>query len=288
MPDIDDFDIEPAEELPRLGGGEDQRHGHGPEGGGPSFPVILGVLAVVAVAGLGGLWYAFRKPVVVQPSPVVGTPPESVAPAQTAPAPPPTPSLSLPPLDESDGLFRQWAGALSSHPALAEVLGQTALIRTIVAVVVNVVDGESPAPHLLFLKPKRSFAAVSRGGVLIPDETPFSAYVVVAEVIASLDGPKTAETFTLFEPLFDAAYRDLGHPEGGFRGALLRSMEILETTPVPRPGEHLERNGTLLRYADPRFEGLTRAQKQMLRMGPGNVRRVQGALARLRAHLEAR
>jgi hypothetical protein len=119
----------------------------------------------------------------------------------------------------------------------------------------------------------------------VADATAFGAYATVVEVVASLDGKQTAETFGALEPLFDAAYRDLGHPEGGFRKALVRAMEILEATPVPKADEALERNGTLLRYADPRFEGLTPAQKQFLRMGPDNVGRVQEALGRLRAHL---
>jgi hypothetical protein len=119
----------------------------------------------------------------------------------------------------------------------------------------------------------------------VADATAFGAYAAVGEVVASLDGQQTAQTFGALEPLFDVAYRDLGHPEGGFRKALVRAMEILEATPVPKGEETLERHGTLLRYADPRFEGLTPAQKQFLRMGPDNVGRVQEALARLRAHL---
>ncbi len=284
MADLDDFDLDPSGEEPPIAGPQPPRSIGEPEGGGLSFLVILSALVVVALGGVGVLWYAFRSPVVPQPTPQVATSAE-VTPAPGMPAASPTPPVHLPALDESDAIVRQLVGALTTHPEAARWLAQSALVRTLTAVVVNVVDGETPVPHLGVLKPKKGFEGVPRGRRLVADATAFGAYATVVEVVASLDGKQTAETFGALEPLFDAAYRDLGHPEGGFRKALVRAMEILEATPVPKADETLERNGTLLRYADPRFEGLTPAQKQFLRMGPDNVGRVQEALGRLRAHL---
>jgi hypothetical protein len=41
------------------------------------------------------------------------------------------------------------------------------------------------------------------------------------------------------------------------------------------------------RYADPKLEGLTAAQKQFLRMGPRNVRIIQQKLRELQPALQA-
>jgi len=286
MADIDDFDLDPGgEKRPAIGGSQPPRSIDGAERSGLSFPIILSALVVVVAGGLGGLWYAFRSPVVKRPAP----PPEattSVSPIDATPAPAPSAAIVLPALDESDGLVRKLAAALSTHPEFARWLGQSALVRTLTAVVVNVVDGETPAPHLAFLKPKASTGAVLRGRRLVADGAAFEAYNAVAEVVVSLDGEKVAGTFDALEPLFDSAYRDLGHPEGGFRSALVRAIEILESTAVPGEDAALERHGTLLRYSDPRFEGLTPPQKQFLRMGPGNVHKIQGALTRLEPYLK--
>jgi hypothetical protein len=287
MTNLDDFDIDPMTEDEQLRPGDSgaPRAIDEESSGGLSFRLILGILAVLVVGTLGGLWYFLRAPVVETPTRLVGEPVATFPPAVAASAPA-TPPMALPSIDESDTLVRQMTGALSSHPELSRWLGQSSLVRTVTAVVVNISDGESPAPHLAFLAPKARLGTISRGGRLVADGATFEGHTRVADVVVSLDQRRTAEAFATLEPLFESAYRDLGHPEGGFRRALVRAMMILEATPVPAQDEALLRNGTVLRYADPRFEGLSRAQKQFLRMGPANVRRIQEALAKLRPQLE--
>ena len=46
--------------------------------------------------------------------------------------------------------------------------------------------------------------------------------------------------------------------------------------------------GASYAYADPRYEALTGAQKQLLRMGPANAQRVQARLREFKNALDAR
>jgi hypothetical protein len=279
--DFDDLDLEPTrrdEADPTL-----RAPGAEPPRGGLGFPAVLAAVAVLVIGLLGVLFLVFRQPKQPQPTPV---PFATLPPAPAAPAP--TPRLALPPLDDSDAFVRGIAQALSAHPELARWLGRGALVRTLTAVVDNVASGESPRPHLEFLAPRQRFKAQRRPPrQIVPDPAGFSGYDLFADALASVDAGVAASAYRTLVPLFDAAYVDLGHPGGGFEGALERAIRALLAVPVLREDVALVPHAIGFRYADPKLEGLTAAQKQFLRIGPRNVRVAQGKLRELSAALAA-
>jgi hypothetical protein len=284
MPDdLDDFDLEPTRRRAEEETVAPYRPGPEKKGGGALFTVTLAAAAVVAVGLLGVVFLVFRHPAAA-PSP---TPSAAVAATPAAaPTPTPAPELSLPPLDESDAFVRQLAAALSAHPELARWLARTALVRTLTVVVANVADGETPRPHLDFLAPKQRFRAARRPvRLVVPDPAGFGGYDLFGDAVASVDAAAAAAAYRSLAPLFEAAYVDLGHPEGGFAGALDRAIRALLGVPVLREDVELVPHAVGFKYADPRLEALTPAQKQFLRTGPRNVRLVQGKLRELAAAL---
>jgi hypothetical protein len=100
-----------------------------------------------------------------------------------------------------------------------------------------------------------------------------------------MDSRGLARLYRKLEPLLDEAYRDLGYPDGRFREPLAAAIRSLLATPVPPERVALAPAVESYRYADPRFEQLTPAQKLLLRMGQRNVRRVQAKLRELAAAL---
>ncbi len=248
------------------------------------FPATLAIIAVVALGLLAVVYFVFRNPAAPKATP---RPAASVATA--APAASATPAVPLPPLDESDAFVRQTASGLSAHPEVARWLARTALVRTLTAVVVNIADGETPRPHLDFLAPKQRFRAARRPGqVVIPDPAGFSGYDAFGDAVASVDAAAAASAYRTLEPLFDSAYVDLGHPEGGFRRPLDKAIKVLLAVPVLPANVELQPHAVGFRYADPKLEALTPAQKQFLRIGPRNVGLVQGKLRELEAALAPR
>jgi Protein of unknown function (DUF3014) len=249
--------------------------------GGIGFPVILVALAVLVTALLGVFFLLFRQPGRPAPTPV---PPPPVA--QATPAP--TPAVALPKLEDSDPFVRSLAGALSPSPELKRWLEQPGLVRKLTAVVENVASGETPRPHLEFLAPKQRFKAARRPGrAIVPDPEGFKGYDVVADVVGSVDASAAVAAYRTLAPLFDAAYSELGHPEGGFSRTVERSVAALTAVPVLRDDVELVPHAVGFRYADPKLEGLTAAQKQFLRMGPRNVRIIQQKLRELQQALGA-
>ncbi len=245
------------------------------------FPATLAIVAVVALALLAVVYLVFRHPAAPK-----ATPRPAASAATPAPAPSATPAVPLPALDQSDAFVRQTASGLSANPDVARWLGRTALVRTLTVVVVNIADGETPRPHLEFLAPKQRFRAARRPGqVIVPDGASFAGYEAFGDAIASVDATVAANAYQTLEPLFDAAYVDLGHPEGGFRKALDKAIKALLAVPVLPADVELLPHAVGFRYADPKLEGLTPAQKQFLRIGPRNVRLVQGKLREAQAAL---
>ena len=279
MPDdLDDFDLEPT----RRQNEEDTVRPYRPDPekkpSGLFFPATLALVAVVAMALLAVVFFVFRHP-----KPAAGPTP---APVAAAPAPAvgasPSPEVTLPSLDDSDGFVRQFAAGLSAHPEFARWLATTALVRTLTVVVVNVAAGETPRPHLEFLAPKQRFRAARRPArLLVPDPAGFAGYDLFGDAVASVDAVGAASGYRTLAPLFEAAYVELGHPEGGVTAVLDQAIQALLAVPVLREDVELVPHAIGFRYADPKLEAMTPAQKQFLRIGPRNVRLVQGKLKEL-------
>jgi hypothetical protein len=281
MSDLEEYELE------RTGAPDEPPPPYRPDpekkGGGLFFPAMLALVALVAVGLLAALYLLFRTP--PEPAVEVTPPPVAVTPRPT-PSASPT-ALILPSLDESDGLVRDLLAAASSNPELARWLAQSHLIRTTTAVTVNVATGESPKPHLRFLEPKTRFVPKRVGRALVPDPAGFAGYDVMANAIASLDAVATARTYRSVEPLFEVALQDFGMPDTRFRTMLDRAIDNLLAVPVLDAEVELVPHATTFRYRDPRYQQLTPAQKQFLRMGPRNVKAVQGKLREIKAALAA-
>jgi len=252
---------------------------------------------VLAALGLGAyLLFLRRQPPPTSPAqeavPPAQVPGAPVAPASPEPVPTPggsepegAPGTTLPPLAESDAAVRELARGLSSHPGLSRWLSGEGLIERFVAVVDNIAEGVSPQPHLLFLAPEASFQTVTRDGRLYLDPRSYARYDAAADVIASLDPRAAVDRYHQVQPLCEEAYRELGHPPGRFDDVVAKAIQTLLATPVVDGEIELRPKVVTYAFADPRLEALSPAQRHLLRMGPRNVRMIQGELRTLAAAL---
>lgn len=261
-----------------------------------ALPAVVAA-ALLAALGLASLYFfgageeragAPPPPEPAEVEAVPPEPPESQLPEgeEVAPAPePPEETISLPSLDGSDALVRERVGGLSAHPELRAWLTAPDLVRRFVAGVASVAAGESPREQLAFLAPKEGFQVVPRDGGLVADPRTHARYDLAADVFTSLDVPALVRVHRLLAPLFEAAFTDLGLPDGGFEETLRRAIrELLEAPPIEAPVE-LRRVGNLYEYADEELEGSSQAQRHLLRMGPRNALRIQAKLREIQAAL---
>jgi hypothetical protein len=238
--------------------------------------VIAGLVFAMAIAAY--ITFGSR-----QTSAPATTPTQRVESPQPADQPlgGPAEAVVLPPLGESDAVVRELVKQLSSHPRVAAWLTTNGLIRNFTVSVANVAEGVTPARHLGVLRPSSPFVVTERGGDLYIDPRSFERYDTLAAAAASIDPAGAARLYATLKPRIEEAYRELGVTATSFDRALEHSIVSLLETPVLADGPirvRRENQGIGYGFADPALEGLTAAQKQLLRMGPRNAQTIQASL----------
>ena len=288
MSDWDDQDLDQSEEGYATSSAS-APIGHDREGSLLTWPLI--VAAVVAlVAGLTLFWlFSSRGPVTEPEQEAFGVRPAPITlpqPAEEEPEPEPEePEVVLPALSESDVFAREALGQLSQHPGLASFLLTDELVRKIVAAVDNIAEGENPARHFPYLAPEEKFGVVQRSPQVFLDPRSYHRYNVFSSAFASMDAERLATVYRNAKPLMDEAYAELGHQEQQFEDALQKAIAILLQTPVVEERITLHADSVNYTFVESRLETLSPAQKQLLRTGPENTRKVRSKLRELAAAL---
>ncbi len=143
-----------------------------------------------------------------------------------------------------------------------------------------------PRREVRELRPQAPFRVVETDQRIAIDPRSYGRYDAVAAVFASLDSSGSAALYRRLEPLVAEAYGELGNRELSFEEALGRAIHQVLSTPLVVGEAELAHHVNRYVYLDPELEDLSRAQKQLLRMGPANLRRVQAKLRALAEVLE--
>jgi hypothetical protein len=242
----------------------------------PPSPLPL-IVAVAVLAAGAALFVYLRREAPVPPSGGVAQTDVAIAPEPERPLGGDAEPIELPTLDDTDPLVREMVRMLSSHPRVAAWLTTNGLIRNFTVSVENIAGGRTPSVHQRALKPQAPFAVLTARGGLTIDTRSYNRYNDLAAAVASIDATGAAQLYTRLKPRIEDAYRDLGH-QTPFDRALEASIVTLLQVPIVEGDVALIPRGALFQFNDPRLERLTAAQKQLLRMGPRNVRVIQRAL----------
>jgi hypothetical protein len=143
------------------------------------------------------------------------------------------------------------------------------------AVTDNVARGESPAPHLPFLRPATPFSATERGDVTVIAPASYGRYDAFGDLVASVDAAAFARAYRALHGALEAAHRALGGPGGSIDRATGRALHRILAAPVRWGEVAVVDEGGLFVYEDPSLERLGEVEKHLLRMGPRNTRLVQ-------------
>jgi len=272
---MDNFDDRPLERAPEPVGTPEPA---------PTRPTLI---LIIALAGLllggAGAWWWIRANRAPQPAtPAVAQSTEAQPPAAADAARP------LPPLGQMDTFLRALLGTLSAHPDFVRWLATDNLIRQMANVVDRISRGLSPAPEVALLRPQGAFE-VTRGGAPTITPASFRRYDGLASIVESLDAKSIVQAYHTIQPRLDEAYRALGRTEGGVDHAIDVALQMLIDTPIPaEPLRVTTGKGATYAYADGQYERLQPVQKQLLRMGPDNARRIQARLREIQTTLRER
>jgi hypothetical protein len=245
--------------------------------------IVLAGIAILAAIGGGYLFFRASPDtdaVRTETAPVV----EPGTPGTRLPAEPGE-NIVLPPLEESDALVRELVARLSSHPRVAAWLTTDQLVRNFTVVVLNIAEGRTPATHLRRIAPSGAFQVIQDGTTARIDPRSFQRYDSHAAAVSAIDARGAARLYATLKPRIDDAYKELGAPHGDFDRTLERAIAHLLQTPVRQGPIALKLAPAGFAFADPALESLSGAQRQLLRMGPANVRLVQDKLREVAEHL---
>ncbi len=248
----------------------------------------IAVVFVVLVLVVAVVYFSWIRPAMQED--VV----EIVEVADPVPAPIPTPTLAErlserlagTTLRTSDAVVRELVSQLSSNPKLVAWLASDDLVRRFVASVDNIANGIRPTSQLEFMRPKGKFEVIKKGDEITVDPKSYDRYDLATQVFVSLDTEGTVALYRELEPLIDDAYGEISPPGSRFSDRLDAAIdELLEVTP-PTGNPKLKPKVLTYVYVDESLEGLSGAQRQLLRMGPDNVLLIKAKLRDLKAGLQ--
>jgi hypothetical protein len=166
------------------------------------------------------------------------------------------------------------------------------LIRKFVGFVNGIAEGRVVREPVSMLAPRGKFKArqISEDDYLL-EPSSYARYGLFVDIVESVDAQGLAEFYVLISPLLNQAYSELGLPGGSMDETVYDAIGRLLEVPVVKGDIRLKRPVVMYEFADPSLEGLSAAQKQLLRMGPDHTERLQDKLSEfaraLRMALEA-
>lgn len=287
---------------------EDRSSQDSPSPGLPIVRIVLGVLAIAAIAY--GLWSGGEpRPAPSAPEPPLQVTPAVVPPPELPPAPdipqpapsvvpesavvveepvePPEPPEPAATLDTSDEELRLRMAQASDSPLLADITATDDLIERGTAAVDmlsrgGVVYKLLPAPPV-----KGKFAVVQSDGQLLLDPANYQRYDNYAQMIENLDTGALVAAFHRFRPLLEQTYASLGYRAEDFDNTLIRALDRILAAPVIDGPIPVVKREAFYRYVDPTLEQRGDLEKQLIRIGPQNLARVQRQAQQLRSALLA-
>ncbi|HET8816561.1 MAG TPA: DUF3014 domain-containing protein [Pseudidiomarina sp.] len=263
--------------------------------------LIVTVIVVLAIAVAVVLWLWSQQsepapqpvdiPVAVdveepEPEPEVIAEPEPMPTVEleAEPVAEPEPEVELPALGESTPEVLSY---LETAEQSVAPLRSEQLVRDATVFVDNLRNGIVIRDKAIIEGPQTRFRVLEQNDKLYVDPRSFDRYNTVVDWFVSLDTAVLVDGLDRYEPLVKQALSEIGYPDAEPETVLIEAIDMLLATPSVGTVIELNDDKVMYRYADPELESLPDAQKQMLRMGPDNIRRVKLKLESLKAELLA-
>jgi len=182
---------------------------------------------------------------------------------------------SLPTLDASDQMIRDLLVSDESLPAFITWLELDDLIRRSASYMDGLARGSMLSKVFPLSAPEGKFTTHKQGDVIWLNAGNYERYNSTVDIMLSLDMQKMAKIFHKIRPLLESAFMELGYKPRQMDGIILQTIDNILAAPVIVEPLKLTRDSVTYKFADPELEALMPLQKQLLRAGPENTRRIQ-------------
>ena len=192
---------------------------------------------------------------------------------------------SLPNLDASDQFIRDRLVLLSEKRDLTVWLTTDDILRRSASYLDGLARGVILSNIFPLSSPEGGFSTHRDEQTIWLNAGNYERYDNTVSVISSLDMDMAAQIFHLTRPLLEGAFSELGYRPRQMDGIILTALDQIMNTPVIFEPIQLSRDSVNFKFFDSKLESLTPLQKQLVRAGPENTRRLQKQAKLLRTAL---
>ena len=269
-------------------------------------PFTLYILLIVVIVGVVAAIWFYPSASDKAPAPTITSTtiePESVVPEEDESTPPdlfegrqPTQALVIDPIeddtaidepefvepepiiDESDGAIKSALVSVASSPHFAKYLVNEGLLQKFV-INVNSLANQALSPNNQLIEaPERKFEVYKQADREWIDASSFQRYNGYVEVLESLEIEELMAIYENYKPMLVQKYAEISRPGASFDDAVIDAIdELLDTPKVPAPIE-VYSDSVMYKFKDERLESLSAPQKQLIRTGPENTRKIKAVL----------
>ena len=270
------------------------------------YAIVIGVIVIVLLVVL--MWPSSEpepQPVVEPETPAIAQPePVEPEPADTFEATPPPepveidpdqdvepmpePAPEPEPLDVSDTAIKAALETIATSPTLSRLLVNDGLLQRFVVTATNLADDETAPNHRLLTPPDQDFRVYTQADREWIDSASYKRYTPYVDVLESMSNEDLIALYKTYQDEIQAKYAEIGDPDQPFTEILIEAIDTLLDTPEVKMPVEVYTDSVMYKYADERLEGLSDPQKQLLRTGPDNMRRIKAKLRELKDSLMAR
>ena len=190
----------------------------------------------------------------------------------------------LPALNSSDEFVRETL--LSTQASkVAEWLKSDDLIRRSASFMDGLARGNLSEKVFPLGVAEGKFTTHRQDGKIWLNAGNYERYNTVVDILLSIDMKKMANFFHKVRPLLELAFSELGYRPRQMDGIILQTIDNILAAPIIVEPLALSRDSVVYKFADQKLEELMPLQKQLLRAGPENTRRIQQQAKALREAL---
>lgn len=277
----------------------------------------LGIIAAISVIGLLFLVYlaaTFESPegtrtveieqpiprplepvVREEPAPIIETPaplPVERPPIDTALIPTPDPIgevVDLPPLNTSDPFVMERVTGMESGDTLTNFIATEDVVRRFVVFAENVSDGSLPQLDYPVRRLPQAMAVRELDENLYEMQPiSYQRFTPIVDAVAAMEPEQGMAMYRVLKPLLQEAYAEIGFPNRNFDDVVVKAIDEILTARTAEGPFQLVKPKVMYVYADAEVESMSPVEKQLLRMGPENAKKLKAALERYKELLTAR
>ncbi|MDG2048257.1 MAG: DUF3014 domain-containing protein [Halioglobus sp.] len=198
----------------------------------------------------------------------------------------PTDALPAMPMD-GDSMLRQELAATGADSIMNKLMSTEHPINVSAAFIDGLGRGVILHKLLPGDPPKKAFSVIQEDEVIYMSPSGYRRYDGYTTALTALDSTQIVSAFHTLRPMYEQAFQYLGLDPADFDNTIIRALDQILATPEISEPIALQPKSVIYTFADPALENLPAVQKQLLRMGPDNIRQLKQQARALREGLLA-